>query len=497
MQGETNGERGRDKKKNPNMKGKILIFSFTPFPLLKKPKLNHQQREAREEDAGNNGADAADAYEEAATRGASSKLFTDYTRRAYAAYMHGDDAAASRESAACAARFAERDAEAAARVAALRAEVGALNAEAAPLLSGPSPLAAAREAGTAADRDRQALAVVSAKLEEHARALRSSVDAAHRRAAAARAREASLKEDVAVLRGRLAAQTVSTDDVARMLRDAARARESARASLAAARDADARADEAERGLEAEMDELERGPIAEYSKKARALALAPASAKRAGGAHLDVSRLDRAAPADEVALLGGVDLRAAARPAVERLREGAKDRGRELAAEARSLRAELDAATQTAAARWDGVAALRAELEAAEARFAAAKVAADESVAAVEAEAAALRFSGGESEKREAAAAAPSTSSSAAAAAAAAEADADAAEQEAAATQAAAEAELAALDADVASLSDAVSAALDAAIAHKGAVGEAVARVAGVASAARDAVLGEAPLAFRE
>ena len=40
-------------------------------------------------------------------------------------------------------------------------------------------------------------------------------------------------------------------------------------------------------------------------------------------------------------------------------------------------------------------------------------------------------------------------------------------------------------------------ALDAAIAHKGAVGEAVARVAGVASAARDAVLGEAPLAFRE
>ena len=410
--------------------------------------------------------------------------------------MHGDDAAASRESAACAARFAERDAETAARVAALRAEVGSLNSEIEPLLSEPSPLDAAREAGASALKDREALSVVSAKLEEHARALRASVDAAHRRAAAARAREASLKEDVAVLRGKLAAQTVSTDDVARMLRDTARARESAQASLAASRDADARADEAERSLEAEMDELERGGIAEYSKKARALALAPASAKRAGGAHLDVTCLDRSAPADEVALLGGIDLRAAARPAVERVREGAKERGRELAAEARALKSELDAATQTAAARRDSVRSLKSELEAAEARFAAAKIAADESVAAVEAEATALRFSGGGSQ-REASSSSSSCSSSAVAAAAAAEADADAAEQEAAATQGAAEAELSRLEADVASLSDAVSAALDAAIAHKGAVGEAVSRVAGVAAAARDAVLGEATLAFRE
>ena len=392
--------------------------------------------------------------------------FNAFVASSYRAYMEGDDDGRAAVEADTAAAWAEKEGDAAARADALAAECSALRARLAALASEPAPMAAAQAAADAAVADRASFQKLLAQLDAHAASLERDAREAAADEAAAHASRAAAEEEAAMLKARLTAQTVSTADAERMRGDAARLAGERDAAVADGAEADAHAEALETDLASAMDALEAGPLADYNAAATRCALVPSTAKRAAGrAH--AATLDRAARADAVAIIG-VDVKATVRSIVDRARERAVSRCRELATEAAALTARMESTSSSAAARARERAALRANVEAAEARCEAIQAEADAGLAALREEAERVKAGGGGGG---ASSSVSLTTSDAAVAA----------------TEAAAAAEAAAREADEADLADALAGALEAALAHKQAVQDAVERAVGGVAAAREAV----------
>ena len=274
--------------------------------------------------------------------------FNAYVASSYRAYMEGDDEGRAAVEADTAAAWAEKEGDASARADALAAECSALRARLAALASEPAPMQAAQAAADAAAADRASFERLLAQLDAHAASLGRDAREAADDEAAAHASRAAAEEEAAMLKARLRAQTVSTADAERMRGDAARLAGERDTAVADRADVDAHAEALETELASAMDALEAGPLTDYNAAATRCALVPATAKRAAG-RTHAASLDRTARADAVAMVG-VDVRATVRSIVDRARERASARCRELAAEAAALTARVESTSSSASAR---------------------------------------------------------------------------------------------------------------------------------------------------
>jgi len=405
----------------------------------------------------------------------SDRAFYAYVADSYGAYLAGDvgQRAASRASERRAA-FDALEARETARAATLESEVSALQARLAALEAEPTPLAAAKARADEAAADRAELDGLIASLRGHADGLKTQLADAQARAGLAAEAAAAAQATAAAARKKVATQTLSVEDAARMERERGRlAGEVAERAVARAAAA-ARAAELEAGLAAALDALEAGPVADYNTAAAHLGLVPRAAKRSGGANLE-ARLDRdgaagaAATGGDTTPLLGICFKGAVRPALERASTSIAQKTRDLEGERRALEERLADLEAAAKERSAEVTASEKAVARLEADVAADKLAADAEVATALAQADVLK------------AEVDALRGSAAGAAAAADA-------ELAAAAASADEEVCALATEEAALATALEDAVAACLAHKEVMAAAVASAAAGVGAARDAVV---------
>ena len=407
----------------------------------------------------------------------SDRAFYAYVADSYGAFLAGGDAAAAATATRACERRAAFDAlevRENARAEALAGEVSALQARLAALEAEPTPLAAARARADEVAADRAKLDSLLSSLRGHADGLRSSLADARARAGLAAEAAASAQAAAAAARKKVATQSLSVDDAARMEVERARLAGEVADRAAARTAALARSAELDAALAAALDALEAGPVAAYNDAAARLGLVPRAAKRSGGANLE-ARLERGGVAGAAATGGdttpllGLCFKGAVRPALERAAAATAQKARHLEAERRALEERLAELERSARERADGVAASEEAVARLEADLAADRAAADAAVSAALAQADALK------------AEVESLRGSAAGAAAAAEA-------ELAAASAAADGEVRSLAEGEAHLAGLLEEAVAACLAHKEAVQAAVGRAAAGVGAERDAVL---------
>lgn len=230
--------------------------------------------EERSEEAG---ADAG-ATSEAAE---SSRHFFEYVGKAYGAFLAGNDDECAALEEELGEDFRQRDVEVAEEVAQLEAANAAVKAEIAAAESEPTPLARAQEKRANMEGDVAKFQKLISNLQTHKAQLSKKCG---ERLAEAEAKAAELKEALAViegLRGRVAGQTISQDDIKAMQRDKARMDGEQRAATAAREEAERQEDGNQAAVGAKTEELE-AVASEYTAKGEALQVLPPGAKRSNG-----------------------------------------------------------------------------------------------------------------------------------------------------------------------------------------------------------------------